>query len=372
MSAFATPQGTSRYRTRFQTQLADGHFRRAQGLWLSSIGIGTYLGEDDAPTDQAYAEAITRAVELGCNVIDTAINYRFQRSERSVGTALKTIFKTGKASRDEFLVATKGGFIPFEGHAPKDQEEMQGYFDSAFIRPGILLPEDIVAGCHSLKPRYLQNQLDQSLKNLGVDCIDIYYVHNPETQLSEIPRKEFYQRLLRAFELLEQNVSAGKIRSYGMATWNALRAASNASDYLSLVEMEELARTVGGIEHHFKFIQLPFNLAMPEAFAFHNQKRNDDRGTILKVAEDLGITVMASASLLQGQLSENLPAQMSQALGEGLAGDAQRAIQFTRSTPGISVALVGMSKPIHVEENLRLATVPPLPFEQYRRLFKEV
>jgi aryl-alcohol dehydrogenase-like predicted oxidoreductase len=368
---YATPEGTARYRDKFRKILAEDHFRLQQGLWMSSIGLGTYLGTDDDDTDRSYTRSVVRALELGTNVIDSAVNYRFQRSERAVGVALRALFDSGKVNRDEVIIATKGGFLPFENHAPESQEEMQDYVERQFIRPGILLPEDIVAGCHSLKPQYLQNQLDLSLQNLGLKCIDIYYVHNPETQLSEVPREEFYRRMLKAFEVLEFNVAVGRIRMYGMATWNAHRVPSNAKDYLSLREMVDLAKTVGGEEHHFKVVQLPFNLAMPEAFGFWNQRSGEQPTSTLKLAEELGLTVMASASLLQAQLAQNLPSQIAESLGGSLQSDAQRAIQFTRSTPGISVALVGMSRPAHVEHNLALGRISPLPFEQYRKLFKE-
>src|ERR1017187_754224 len=96
MTTFATSDGTKKYVARFATRAAAGHFREQQELWLSSIGIGTYLGEPDARTDQAYTEAIVAAVESGANVIDSAINYRFQRSERSVRAALEE--QIGRAS----------------------------------------------------------------------------------------------------------------------------------------------------------------------------------------------------------------------------------------------------------------------------------
>ena len=57
-------------------------------------------------------------------------------------------------------------------------------------------------------------------------------------------------------------------------------------------------------------------------------------------------------------------------MGDQNKGDAQRALQFTRSTPGIAVALVGMSQVRHVEENLALAAVPPLTEAQYTGLFR--
>ena len=87
----ATAEGTQRYRERFAGRAAKNHFRQQQGLVLSSIGIGTYLGNADETTDLNYANAVVRAVQLGTNVIDSAANYRFQRSERSIGQAWKTL-----------------------------------------------------------------------------------------------------------------------------------------------------------------------------------------------------------------------------------------------------------------------------------------
>ena len=64
----ATKEGTDRYRNRFEGKIPSGHFHQSQGLWLSSIGIGTYLGNHDAETDRLYHAAVIRAVESGCMV----------------------------------------------------------------------------------------------------------------------------------------------------------------------------------------------------------------------------------------------------------------------------------------------------------------
>ena len=173
---WATEEGTAGYRDRFGDRIADGHFRNEQGLWISSIGIGTYLGGHDDETDDLYRQAVVRTVQLGGNVIDSAINYRFQRSERAVGAALKDLAHGG-IPRREIVLATKGGFIPFDGAPPQD---VRSYFLKTFMEPGIVKPGDIVSGCHCMTPAYLLNQLDCSLRNLSVRCIDIYYVHNPE------------------------------------------------------------------------------------------------------------------------------------------------------------------------------------------------
>ncbi len=354
LNGCATLEGTARYRERFREVAAEGHFRKSQDLWFSSIGVGTYLGEADEETDKRYIEAIVRAVELGANVIDTAANYRFQRSERSIGVALQELTKRGFA-RDEIVVCTKGGYLPFDGAPPRD---VRRYIEDTFVKPGIAGFADIAGGAHCMTPRYLQSQLDQSLANMGLECVDVYYVHNPESQLSAVSAEEFWQRLRAAFEFLEKSVGSGKIRNYGVATWNGFRAEPDASGYHSLERIVEVARKARGDEHHFRFIQLPLNLAMPEALFFQNQKLGDEYESAVEAARALGITVIASGSLLQGQVARGLPEAIRDPLGS-LATDAQTGIQFVRSAPGITTALVGMSRVAHVEENLQVAAVAP-------------
>jgi aryl-alcohol dehydrogenase-like predicted oxidoreductase len=332
---------------------------------MSSIGIGTYLGNHDAETDRLYHDAIVRVVESGCNVIDSAINYRLQRSERSIGTALKELANKGY-SRDEIVIATKGGFIPYDAEPPKDPRR---YFEQTFIDPGIVQPADVVANCHCITPVYLRHQIDQSRTNLNVECIDIYYVHNPETQLGKIPRAEFNARLLKAFEGLEEAVSGGKIRLFGTATWNGYRNEPTAADYLSLGETAAIAEKAGGAQHHFKAIQLPLNLGMTEALSLTNQELSGKKQSALAAALSLGLTVMCSASVLQGQLTHDLPEIIKETF-QGLSTDGQRALQFVRSTPGVTTALVGMKQIAHVDENLQVAKVSPASWEQYSKLFQ--
>jgi len=315
----ATPEGTALYRERFADRLASTHFHVQHGLVLSSIGIGTYLGNPDEATDLAYTRSVVRAVELGVNVIDTAANYRFQRSERSIGEAVKILVNEHGIARDELVICTKGGYLPFDGAPPRNVRE---YVNETFVKPGIASFEDIVAGSHCMTPSYLQSQLDQSLRNMGIECVDVYYIHNPESQLQYVSDEEFYNRLKQAFARLEENRRQGKLAHYGVATWNGFRMPPNSGGHHSLTRMVELAREVGGEQHGFHFIQLPFNIAMPEG------------ASVVDEAQQLGVTVVTSASLMQGRIPP------------------QTAIEFARSNPGITTALIGMSRVEHVEENL--------------------
>jgi len=362
----ATAEGTTRYRERFAQRVPAEHFRElAGGALASSIGIGTYLGREDAATDALYQKAVARALERGVNVLDTAVNYRHQRSERAIGAAVAAALRGG-AARDEIVVATKGGFIPFDAEVPSDPG---AYFQVTYVRPGIIQPGEVV-GSHCMTPRYLRDQLDRSRANLGLETVDVYYVHNPETQLDEVGRPELLERVREAFAALEEAGREGKLRLYGAATWNGFRVDPTEPGYLSLAELVDVAREVGGAEHRFRVIQLPYNLAMPEAFTRANQKVDGVFVSTLEAARRLGVYVMASASVYQGQLTRGLPSVVTDYL-PGFTSDAQRAIQFVRSTPGIGTALVGMKTLAHVEDNAGAATAAPMPWEQFKRLFNE-
>lgn len=363
MNKFATPEKTKNYAERFPE--AGEHFRSAQNLTLSSIGIGTYLGNWDEQTDKSYTEAIVKFVESGGNVIDTAANYRFQRSERNIGEALQKLNENG-FSREEIFICTKGGYLPFDAEPPSD---VRGYFEEHFVEKGIAGFEDLVGGSHCMTPDYLQSQIDQSLRNMKLNALDLFYIHNPESQLGEIDKYTFEARLAKAFEKLEENRAGGKLRFYGAATWNGFRVPPDNPSYHSLERMVNIARQVGGSEHGFKFIQLPFNLAMPEAYLLKNQAVAGQVFSTTEAAEKLGVSVVCSASIFQGKLAHSIPLHIRRILGNPLT-DAMTGIQFVRSTPGVTIALVGMSQTRHVEENMALAKQPPVTEENYFKLFE--
>ena len=360
---FATVEGTKKYSERFG-HAASGHFRAAQGLTLSSIGVGTYLGNWDAATDANYTEAIAKFVSAGGNVIDTAANYRFQRSERNIGRALRNLAEKG-FGRDGIFISTKGGYLPFDNEPPSD---VRAYFQKEFVDTGIATFDDLVGGSHCMTPGHLQSQIDQSLKNMGLDALDLFYIHNPESQSGAVDKYTFEARLAKAFEKLEENRAAGKIRFYGAATWNGFRVAPDNQSYHSLERMVGIARQVGGDEHGFKFIQLPYNLAMPEAYLLRNQAVSGKVFAPFEAAKELGVSVMCSASILQGKLAHSVPLHIREILGSPTT-DAMTSIQFVRSTPNVTTALVGMSSVAHVAENMKLAETAPVAEEQFAELF---
>jgi aryl-alcohol dehydrogenase-like predicted oxidoreductase len=316
----ATIEGTRRFHERHAPKVVENHRRDAHGLAVSSLGIGTYLGELDDATDTRYIAAIKRAYELGINVIDTAVNYRAQRSERAVGKAIAGL------PRDEIVVCSKAGFLPFDTNRPADPG---GYMRATYVDSGLIPEDELVQGCHSLNRRFLADQLEKSRENLGLETIDVYYLHNPETQLAEVQRDLFMKRVRLAFQFLEDAVTAGHIRYYGAATWGGYREQRAMKTHLDLAEMVKLAVDVAGDGHHFKFIQVPLNRAMPEAATRPTQHGDSS----LEAAKKHGMFVMSSASIHQGKLD--------------------RGLEWTRSQPGNGVALVGMSRIDHLEANVK-------------------
>ena len=354
----ATAAGTARYAARHAHRFADDFYRPlGAGLVVGSVGMGSYLGECDDADDDRYAAAAQASLGAGANLLDTAVNYRCQRSERALGAGLGAALAGGALDRDEVVVCSKAGYVPLEGAAPASRAEYLEYVEREYYARGVMSPASVVAGGHCIAPGYLADQLARSRANLGVETVDVYYVHNPEQQLDALTHDRFRDALRAAFALLEERAAAGEIGVYGCATWSGLRVPPGAPGHLSLAELVQLAReAAGGDDHHFGVVQLPVNLAMTEAVREHTQRLPGSREvTLLEAAAELGVAVVASASLMQSQLTRGLPAQLRDAFPE-LSTDAQRALAFVRGLP-LAAALVGMRSEEHVAENLVAGSV---------------
>ncbi len=226
---------------------------------------------------------------------------------------------------------------------------------------------------HSLSPKFLEHQLNQSLKNLGLETIDLYYLHNPETQLNRLTREAFLNMLEQAFSFLEKAVAEKKIAAYGIATWNGFRLEERDREYLSLGEVLQVASKVAGDKtHNFKAVQAPLNLSRPEALNLKTQATvgKTDKNAMLFAAAHSRIGVFGSAPLDQGKLVQHLPMTVHSHF-PGLATDAQRALQFARSCPAISSTLVGVRTLPHLKELLQLLEKAPTPGENFVRFYEK-
>lgn len=347
----ATPAGTQRFHQRAPRRDDDFARELPRHLAVGALGLGTYLGDCSDTEDAAYTVMVHEALAAGLNLLDTAINYRCQRSERAVGKALTEAIASGAVRRDEIVVCTKGGYVAFDSEPPASREAYAEWLDRELYAPGIVTPDELVRGGHAITPRHLQHQLGLSLRNLGLKTIDLYHLHNPEEQLLATDRATFRTRLRDAFTFLEERANEGVIAGYGCATWTGLRVTPDHRQHLSLAELVALAREVGGTAHHFRAVQLPLSLAMPEAARVPTQLLGRKLIPLLEAADALGVAVIASAPLMQGRLASGLPDELH-ALFPGCTTDAQRALRFAASLPGVNAVLAGMRRPAHLAENL--------------------
>ena len=351
---FATKEGTFTHLKKFP-KLSKAFYRFNGELFFSSLGLGTFRKEPYREENYVinYKEALKKALLSGVNFIDTAINYRYQVSEKEIGEALKELMSEGKIKRDGIIISSKAGFIPLEFPFPKDPYK---WIEENILNNSLATKDEIVIDQHCMSVDYLRWSLNQSLHNLGLKTLDIFFLHNPETQLGYVKREVVIERIKESFKLFEEFVKEGKIKYYGIASWNAFLYEETHTEYLSIKELVELAQEVGGENHHFRYIQSPFNLAKTHAYTYTNQKAPDNKYyTTLQIAKGYGLSFIASSSLLQMNLFKGkFNDSLREELGTKELSDIGTALQFARSG-GVLSALFGSIDPTHIEENLLLS-----------------
>ncbi len=363
IKGFATSEGTKKFR---DNAIKKGksylHFKEFDDLILSSIGIGTYLGDLSKEDDKDIENALYESVKSGAiNVIDSSINYRAMKSEKSVGRSITKLVHDGIISRDEIFVSTKNGYITNDGDYP--MVDVWEYIQRMYISPGIIKAEDISSGYNVLKPAYIEKCIERSRFNLKLDTIDLVYIHNAfESWNQDVSKNKFIDMLSKVFEIYEKFRSKNEIKYYGMATWTCFRVSEENKEHLSLDEVCNIAKNVGGADNGFRFIQLPYNLVYSEALFLKNQNVGIEKNlTILEAAKRLKIGVFSSVPLLQGKLIQSKIPNYS----EGLTDPIMKLLQIIRSSPSIIAPLIGQKKMDHVNKNNKISEIPPLSEEEF-------
>jgi len=363
ISGFATSEGTKNFAQ--NSGVNQANFKEFENLTLSNVGIGTYLGDPDAKTDDLVTNAVKQSITSGINVVDTAINYRSQKAERSVGKAVLELIQEEKISRDQIFLSSKNGYVTNDADV---QLGFWEYVKEEYSKKGIIKEGDVTSGYHCMTPTYLSDQLDRSLKNLDLECVDLMYLHNAvEGQIKDVSKEQFLTNLKSVFELYEQKRDEGKIKFYGMATWECFRVPNDNPQYLSLEDTVNMAKKIGGDNHGFRFIQLPFNMNYDQALLGKTQLLGNENVSALEAAVKLGIGVFTSVPFMQGRL-----------LAPGVMPEfnelkpSLRALQFIRSSPGVLSPLVGQKSSEHVTENLEIMKIPPMSEDEFLALVKKL
>ena len=363
ISGFATSEGTKKFAQNSGVNKAN--FKEFENLTLSNVGIGTYLGDPDVRTDDLVTNAVKQSITSGINVVDTAINYRSQKAERSVGKSILELIQEEKILRDQIFLSSKNGYVTNDADV---QLGFWEYVKEEYSQKGIIKEGDVTSGYHCMTPTFLSDQLDRSLKNLGLECVDLMYLHNAvEGQIKDVSKEQFLENLKAVFELYEQKRDEGKIKFYGMATWECFRVPNDNPQYLSLEDTVNMAKKIGGDNHGFRFIQLPFNMNFDQALLKKTQLLGNENVSALEAAETLGIGVFTSVPFMQGRLLEPGVMPEFNELKPSL-----RALQFIRSSPGVLSPLVGQKSSEHVTENLEIMKIPPMTEDEFLALVKKL
>lgn len=369
----ATRSGTERYAATFGPG-ASGHYSEFlnQHLKLSSLGLGSFPGVADDATDESYAVVVERALTGGINVLDTAAHYRYGRSARAMGEGLRRSFAAG-VKREQVFVIAKGGFLTFPDGPPTD---FDAWFETEIAGRGLGTRAQL-AGAHLLSPQYLAAQLEACRQALGLKTLDAFLVDQPEVHVPAVGKEQVHRWLEKLFAVLEQAVKQERIRCYGIASFDAFRVETDHPLFQSCASLvglaEKAARRVWQEErarHHLRLIEFPFNQAMNEAFTRFSQATGQGNiASTIQAAHQLGIYTVGSHGLLKGRLANTAADGVRSALAD-LENDAQRALQFNRSTPGLGTSLVGISSPEHLHDLLAVARTAPMSREAYLRLYR--
>ena len=199
-----------------------------------------------------------------------------RRASGRSGARSRAPSRDGGAARDEVFVSTKGGYLPHDAEDPRDPRRyiLETFVDSGLAprsrdRPGRPLHgAGLSARPDRAQPREPRPRDDRPL--LPAQHRVAADVGRP----GDLPRGA----LEAAVEALEEAASEGKIGAWGLATWDGLRVPPEHPEHLSLDATFEIAREVGGEEHHFAAVQLPVNLAMAQAIAYPSQETEGGTG----------------------------------------------------------------------------------------------
>ena len=280
-------------------------YRRLTGtdLVTSKIGYGSY--RVDHRFDE-HTASLRKAIQAGCNLIDTSSNYTDGGSETLIGNVLSDQISAGKIERSEIIVVSKVGYIQGQNLDEAMRREGEGESWQEVVK--------YMDGCwHCIHPNFLADQWKRSSDRLQLGTIDVYLLHNPEYFLSDAHKRSpstnldeirdiYYDRIYRAFVQMEHFVKEGKTRYYGISS-NTFPSPKTDFEHVSLQRCYdaacEAARTVHGNkgENHFRIIQLPYNLFEHAALSEVNNTINGKDMPVLEGAEALGIGVLVNRPL---------------------------------------------------------------------------
>ena len=256
------------------------------GIEVSVFGFGSYRIDKRI---HGHMDALRHALLSGVNFIDTSTNYSDGNSELLIGEVLQEIEDSTDLHRGDFVVASKAGYIQGKNLETVKRHDASGdpYPEITNCSPDLK---------HCIHPSFLKDQISESLRRMKCGYLDVFFLHNPEyflmysteRDLSKV-RKEYYGRLRAAFEHLEEEIKAGRIRSYGISS-NTFGYQSFHKNFTSLEEVIKISPN-GKNDKGIGVIQLPLNLKEKDGLTLINQAENGKSAIKLAAKAGLGIVI---------------------------------------------------------------------------------
>lgn len=313
------------------------------------MSLGSYKGDLKKETDlEIFNSFCDGALSGGINYFDTSINFRYEKSERVIGSVLKFLIRDEMFLRGEIMVGSKGGFLNEDAEIGTVKEDLV----RNLVEKGVLEGFAEVFEDHCLGVKFLEYQFEKSRVNLGIECIDFYFLNLPEVHLAYLTEDELFDKIIKNFEMLEDKISQNKLQAYGISTWKSLRTNKYDKYYINLEKLKKKVDLALGKENNFKLIQAPFNIIMPEIFLQKNQTFENEEISLLTATEKLNFNLFATSSFCSG-LATNLPMSTNLTKNNYLGA---KHLNFLRSFPfkSLKTNIFGAKNNRHVKTNLNV------------------
>lgn len=372
-------------------------FERRRSLYpdgplVSLVGFGGYrIGLSPSLGHPECREALEYALTRGVNLIDTSSNYGNGQSELLVGQVVSKLSNDSKLSRDNIVLVTKAGYVQGNTLEQVQQREREGHSYDALFKFGADL-------WYCLDPEFICEQIERSRARLGVECLDVFLIHNPEYMLkayeyNNLPVEEaqaaFYAQIQKCFSALEMLVEKGQLRAYGVSS-NTLGASSEDPTAVSLSRLLGAARAVK-TDNAFRVVQCPLNWIEVSPIAVETADADENTLTLAQ-KNGIGVLVNRPFNAMHdgGLIRLTRPTvEMSQIADEAqrkgfenwsrLSADLEKLAQEQITTPGyedatlsqlvlatlmwqpgVSSVLCGMRKMAYVKDSEQSAALPVL------------
>ena len=325
---------------------------------IKRLGIGLYLGDECDSVDKQMLNVINAAVSEGINTFDCAPCYRNSKSEKLIGAFMRN------NPNENLFVSTKGGFIPFDFSKGREQEEkyLQKLIHEQYIKEELLDRELF----QTFDTAYLDYSLSESLKIIFPRTYyDVYYIHNPEYVLEKKGRDKYIEIMKEVLLWLKVKIDEGVIKSFGVSSWEGFFN-KNETHRLQLDELVQLSFNIG-IGHHFKYVQVPYNILETRALFSKSQNHKGIEKSLIRLAKELGISMVTSAPLAQGKINKiKFPNKLFSIFGP--LTPAQMSMAFVLSTPGIECSLLGTSSVNHLNEIVEIIKKEKYGYEYFSKI----